>query len=267
MTAPVPFFQVDAFAQRPFTGNPAAVCRLPRWPEERWLLAVAAENNLSETAYVVGPDADGAFDLRWFTPRVEVDLCGHGTLAAAHVLIHEEGRGERVRFSSRSGPLRVERRGEGYELDLPARPPEAVDRVQAVATALGRRPLATVRARDLVARLPRAEDVRGLAPDLAAVRALGRALCVTAPGTGPDADVDFVSRYFAPAEGIPEDPVTGSAHCTLAPLWARKLGKTKLRARQVGPRGGELTCRLDGARVWVGGRAVTVIRGELHAPP
>jgi predicted PhzF superfamily epimerase YddE/YHI9 len=262
----VPFYQVDAFSERAFGGNPAAVCVLGAFPHEATMAAVAAENNLSETAFVVRR-GDDDYDLRWFTPAVEVDLCGHATLAAGRVVLGELEPGrERVRFHTRSGPLEVARRGEAFALDLPARPPAPLAAPPGLERALGAAPSAVLGARDLVAVFERAEQVRALRPDLAAVAALEGlfAVCVTAPGTGGDADVDFVSRFFAPAKGVPEDPVTGSAHCSLVPYWAARLGRAELRARQVSARGGELGAALRGERVELRGGAALVVRGTMQ---
>jgi PhzF family phenazine biosynthesis protein len=264
MPISVPLWQVDAFATRAFSGNPAAVCPLDRWPPDDVMQSIAAENNLSETAFFV-PRADGDSDLRWFTPRTEVDLCGHATLAAAWVLMKEmdPSRGRAV-FHTRSGPLTVTRAGDALAMDLPARPARPLETPAALARALGAQPACTLRARDLVAVFSRAEEVRGLTPDMAAIEVLDVfAVSVTAPGTGADADVDFVSRFFAPAKGVAEDPVTGSAHATLVPYWAERLGKTALRARQASARGGELGCVLEGERVVLTGRAVVVLRGTM----
>jgi PhzF family phenazine biosynthesis protein len=262
----IPLWQVDAFSVRPFRGNPAAVCPLEQWLSDEVIQAIAAENNLAETAFFVRR-VDGDFDLRWFTPRTEVDLCGHATLASAWVLTRElEPSRARVVFHTRSGPLTVVRAGEALAMDLPARPAQPVETPAALLKALGTPPVATLRARDLVAVFARAEDVRGLAPNMAAIEALEGvfAVCATAPGTGEDADVDFVSRFFAPAKGVPEDPVTGSSHATLVPYWAETLGKKALRARQVSARSGELGCALEGGRVVLTGRAVIVLRGTLE---
>jgi PhzF family phenazine biosynthesis protein len=262
----IPCFQVDAFTARPFAGNPAAVCPLDGWLSEELMQAIAAENALSETAFLVRR-SDGDFDLRWFTPEVEVDLCGHATLASGLVVLEhlEVGRG-RVRFHTRSGALEVAREEGRLSLDLPARPPAAEEAaVEALARALGRRPRAALRARDLVAVFDTAGEVRSLAPDMAAVAGLD-AFAVVATGPGgqdSDGDVDFVSRFFAPAKGVPEDPVTGSAHSTLAPYWAQRLGRSRLRARQVSRRGGELLCDLRGDRVLLLGEAVLVKTGAL----
>ncbi|MDQ3033369.1 MAG: PhzF family phenazine biosynthesis protein [Myxococcota bacterium] len=263
----IPCFTVDAFTDRPFTGNPAAVCVLDAFLPDATMQAIAAEKALSETAFVVAR-ADGDFDLRWFTPASEVDLCGHATLATAHVLARVKGAATgAMRFHTRSGVLGVAPRGEGaMVLDFPSLPAVRCDAPVGLAEALGLRGrLEALRSRDLVIVLSSAEDVRALRPDLARIGAMKElfAVCVTAPGTGRDADVDFVSRFFAPAKGVPEDPVTGSAHCTLTPLWAERLGTTKLRARQVSARGGELGCELAGDRVRLEGSAVLVERGVL----
>lgn len=263
---PIPLWQVDAFASRPFAGNPAAVCPLEAWLADDVMQAIAAENNLSETAFFV-KRADGDFDLRWFTPAVEVDLCGHATLASAWVLLHEiEPARARVVFHTRSGPLTVVRHGDGLEMDLPARRCEKSEITDAAVRALGARPEAMLRTSNLVAVFSRAEEVRALAPDMAAIAALPGifGFSVTAPGTGADSDVDFVSRYFAPAKGIPEDPVTGAAHTALAPYWGERLGKVSMRARQVSRRVGEVGCRVAGDRVVLTGQAVVVLRGTMH---
>lgn len=260
----IPFYQVDAFTSRPFAGNPAAVCPLDAWLPDDVLLAIAAENNLSETAFLV--QQGDRLELRWFTPAVEVDLCGHATLAAGFVVLTRlaPGRAE-VTFETRSGPLTVRREAEGLALDLPARPAAPAEVGEDLAAALGARPKAAIRARDVVAIFERAEEVRALRPDMSRLAALDVfAVGVTAPGGGEDADVDFVSRFFAPAKGVPEDPVTGSLHCTLVPYWAERLGKTALAARQVSRRGGELRCALAGDRVVLGGQAALVIEGTLR---
>lgn len=257
-------FVVDAFTARPFAGNPAAVVPLSSWLPDATLQSIAAEMNLSETAFFVA-EGEG-HRLRWFTPRVEVDLCGHATLASAFALMTElEPARTRATFATRSGPLVVTREGDMFAMDFPSRPPRPIAFDEAVARALGARPVGMLRGRDVVCVFERGEEVRRLTPDFAAIAALPDtfAVCVTAPGDG---EPDFVSRFFAPAKGVPEDPVTGSAHCTLAPYWAERLGKTALRAAQVGPRGGALTCTLHGDRVTLGGRAVLVVDGTLHVP-
>ncbi len=264
MRGTVPLYQVDAFADRPFEGNPAAVCPLDDWLPDDVMRKIAAENNLSETAFFVR--RGDAFDLRWFTPAVEIDLCGHATLAAAFVLMTRiEPDRTAATFHSRSGPLRVTRDGDFFTLDFPARPPAPAAEPEGLTAALGVSPFAVLLARDTIAVLDSAEAVRRLSPDMGRLAGVGGfAVCATAPGTGRDADVDFVSRFFAPAQGIPEDPVTGSSHCSLVPYWAARLGKRILRARQVSARGGELTCTLAGDRVRIAGRAVLVVTGLVH---
>ncbi|MDC0747539.1 PhzF family phenazine biosynthesis protein [Polyangium mundeleinium] len=260
----IPLYQIDAFTRRPFAGNPAAVCPLPAWLPDATLQAIAAENNLSETAFFVRQGE--RHELRWFTPSVEVDLCGHATLAAGYVVLELLAPDlPFVSFHTRSGEL-VVRRAEGLlSIDLPARPPAPAHVPSALAEALGKRPTAAFAARDLVAVYDSAEDVRALRPDMAKIAALDTfAVGVTARGTGIDADVDFVSRFFAPAKGVPEDPVTGSLHCTLVPLWASKLGRTRLQARQVSARTGELDCTLAGDRVLLAGGAVLVLEGRMR---
>jgi PhzF family phenazine biosynthesis protein len=262
----VPLYQVDAFTSRRFAGNPAAICPLGSWLPDAVMQAIAAENNLSETAFFVPRGSE--FDLRWFTPAVEVDLCGHATLATGFVVLTKlEPQRQRAVFHTRSGALTVERDGERLAMDFPAQPPLPVDPPAGLTEALGARPTAVLCALGtfLVAVFDSAAQVRALAPDFAAVARLDYfGVSVTAPGGGDDSDVDFVSRFFAPARGIPEDPVTGSAHCRLVPYWAARLGKTELRARQVSARGGELALRLDGERVRLTGDAVLVLSGTLH---
>jgi PhzF family phenazine biosynthesis protein len=257
----LPIYQVDAFTDRLFGGNPAAICPLEHWLPDATMQGIAAENNLSETAFFVREGNEYA--VRWFTPAVEVDLCGHATLASAYVIFHllEPGR-ERVAFRTmKAGKLAVTRQGDELALDFPAWPPQPVEAPPALAAALGKAPSVVLAARDYLVVYERAEDVATLAPDLAAVAALDRfAVIVTAPGEG---DVDFVSRFFAPARGVPEDPVTGSAHCTLTPYWAARLGKSRLSARQLSHRGGRLTCTLAGDRVSIAGRAVLYLEGTI----
>lgn len=252
-------YQVDAFTSSLFSGNPAAVVPLEAWPDDALLQNIALENNLSETAFIV-PDEQG-YALRWFTPSVEVDLCGHATLAAAWVVFNALGfPGERIRFSSASGPLFVSREGSRLTLDFPTRPGKPLLDVQALETALGVPVKAALQARDTLVVLDNAEQVRNFQPDMAAIAQLDTfAVMITAPGD----DCDFVSRFFAPAKGVPEDPVTGSAHCTLVPYWAEQLGKTHLHARQVSPRGGELFCALNGERVSISGEARCFLKGEI----
>ena len=256
----LPIHHLDAFASRPFSGNPAAVCPLQAWLPDATLQAIAAENNLSETAFFVG--ASGWYELRWFTPACEVDLCGHATRASAHVVFrHLEPGLERVRFDSRSGPLYVTRAGEMLSLDLPSWPPEPIASFPGLAEALGAAPLELGRARDVLAVYASEEAVRALRPDFTRLAALD---CYAVIATAPGREVDFVSRFFAPQKGIAEDPVTGSAHCTLTPYWARRLGKTRLAARQVSARGGELACELAGERVRLSGRVAPYLIGEIE---
>jgi PhzF family phenazine biosynthesis protein len=266
----LPCFQVDAFTRRAFGGNPAAVMPLAAWLPDPLLQQIALENAVSETAFFVAREG-GAYDLRWFTPEVEVDLCGHATLASAFVLMTRLAPAlARVRFHTRSGVLEVERGADGgFTLDFPSRPPRpAPEHAEGLPAALGATPLEVLRARDTVAVFATAEEVRALRPDLGRVAALPDtfAVIVTAPGTGADADVDFVSRFFAPAKGVAEDPVTGSAHCTLTPFWAGRLGRTTLRARQVSARVGELDCQLTGERVRLTGHALLTKTGSFLLP-
>jgi len=254
------YYHVDAFARGPFRGNPAGVCPLDSWLPDATLQSIAAENNLSETAFFVARGDD--FDLRWFTPATEVDLCGHATLAAAFVLFAELGRdGGAVRFHSRSGRLSVTREGEVLTLDFPARPAAACTAPGALLAGLRAKPVEVLKARDYLAVFPNESEVRALRPDFTALRALD---CLGIIATAPGSDCDFVSRFFAPAAGVDEDPATGSSHCTLIPYWAKRLGKTRLFARQVSPRGGELFCQLVGERVRIGGKAVLYLRGEIE---
>lgn len=256
----IPIFQVDAFAQQVFGGNPAAVCPLERWLDDATMQRIAAENNLSETAFVVR-EAEG-WAIRWFTPATEVDLCGHATLASAFVLFRgSEKESREIAFRSKSGTLRVSREGDRLALDFPARPPSPVPNLGALAAALGKAPREVLAARDYLAVFESEADVRGLAPDMIKVAALDRfAVIVTAPGD----EVDFVSRFFAPAKGVPEDPVTGSAHCTLIPFWSARLGKTSMRARQISARGGELHVEARGDRVSIAGHAALYLEGSIH---
>jgi PhzF family phenazine biosynthesis protein len=257
----IPIFQLDAFATRRFAGNPAAVMLLDRFLPDAVLQDLAAENNLAETAFLVPEGGD--YQLRWFTPTVEVPLCGHATLASAAVVMErlEPGRAQVV-FHSASGPLTVTRTEAGYVMDFPARMSEAVG-APGLAEALGAVPVEVfANAFNYLALLESAKVVRELAPDLAAIARMDRTgVIVTAPGDG---NYDFVSRYFAPAKGIPEDPVTGGAHCMLVPYWAGRLGKTAFRAYQASRRGGEITCRLAGDRVELEGACVFYLKGEVE---
>ncbi len=257
-------FQVDAFTSKVFGGNPAAIVPLEQWLPDATLQSIAMENNLAETAYFIPakPGESVDFHLRWFTPVLEMDLCGHATLASAHVLMRHLGYGKnQVRFMSRSGPLAVEREGERLILDFPSRPPEPREVTAALTAALGARPKELHVARDWLAVYEYEDAVRDLQPDFAKIAALDAfAVIVTAPGK----TVDFVSRFFAPTAGVPEDPVTGSAHCTLIPYWSRRLGKKTLHARQISKRGGEIFCEDRGDRVRIGGHAVTYLEGRIE---
>jgi predicted PhzF superfamily epimerase YddE/YHI9 len=257
--------QVDAFTTQRFRGNPAAVLVLERFPSDAFLQAVATENALSETAYVVPGGEPGLYQLRWFTPTVEVPLCGHATLASAWVLANRYGEAvQTIRFATRSGELRAGRRADGFiELDFPAREPALVDH-DPVSAALGAKAVAVLETKAFYTAVFATEaDVRALRPDFRAVAALDRhAVVVTAPGD----DSDFVSRCFAPGSGIDEDPVTGSSHCDLTPYWTARLGQRELHARQVSRRGGELRCRLNGDRVLIAGAVAPYLDGEIDAP-
>jgi PhzF family phenazine biosynthesis protein len=255
----LPLYHIDAFTSRVFGGNPAAVVLMEEWLEEERLLAIAAENNLPETAFVI-PRLDVS-PLRWFTPSIEMDLCGHATLAAAHVLFkYRFPSQDRITFSSRSGSLSVAKRGERLVLDFPSRPGDLVEATDKIVAALGVRPRAAYRARDLLAIVETEEDVRSFQPDFARIASLDEfGLILSAPGNS----VDFVSRFFAPRAGVPEDPVTGSAHCTLVPYWAERLGRRKLTAKQLSMRGGDLECELQGDRVLMAGDAVEYLCGEI----
>jgi PhzF family phenazine biosynthesis protein len=257
-----PLFQVDAFAARPFAGNPAAVCLLPAGADAGWMQRVAAEMNLSETAFL-HPEEDG-FRLRWFTPTIEVDLCGHATLASAHVL-WETSRlapDATARFFTRSGLLTAARRGEWIELDFPAEPAVAAEAPVELLQALGVPPQFVGRNRmDWLVEVESEADLRGLEPDLSLLRAVPcRGVIVTSLSAA--AEFDFVSRFFAPRSGIDEDPVTGSAHCCLAPFWSERLGSQELVGYQASARGGVVRVRAVGERVYLSGQAVTVLRGE-----
>jgi len=256
-------FQLDAFTSRSFAGNPAAVVVLDDFLDDALMQAVAAENNLSETAFLA-PGLSGSFRLRWFTPTVEVPLCGHATLAAAAVVLEQlEPHRDDVLFHTASGQLSVVRDGGGYRMDLPARRITSVPTPSALADALGIVPVeSAVDGANYLALLASAGDVESLVPDLDAVARLDRSgVVVTAPSDG---DYDFVSRYFAPAKGIPEDPVTGGAHCALVPFWAAKTGRTTFIAHQASARGGDLVCRLVDDRVHLSGSCTLYLDGFIH---
>jgi PhzF family phenazine biosynthesis protein len=251
---------VDAFAGQVFSGNPAAVCPLESWLPDAQMQAIAAENNLADTAFFVRNGS--GYQLRWFTPLVEVELCGHATLASAFVILNDLMPGERsVSFETKGGTLTVTREGDLYSLDFPSRPPKPCDKVYpSLLAALGGKPETVLAARDYVVVYGSEAEVRSLQPDMQALMTIDRfAVIATAPGRG----ADFVSRFFAPAQGVPEDPVTGSAHCTLIPYWSRRLGKKKLHAHQVSARGGELWCEDRGERVTISGKAVRFLEGTI----
>jgi PhzF family phenazine biosynthesis protein len=259
---PIPLFQVDAFAEQPFRGNPAAVCILSESRPDSWMQDVAREMNLSETAFVERRGDD--FGLRWFTPAVEVDLCGHATLASAHVLWKSGllAADNAARFHTRSGLLTVRQNGTAMEMDFPALEAEKAPVPEGLAEALSVQVGTVVKSRfDYLVEVESETVVRELKPDFRALRAVpARGVIVTARGNGK---YDFVSRFFAPAAGVDEDPVTGSAHCCLGPYWKHKLGRAELLAYQASTRGGEVRVRVAGERVFLGGKAVTVSRGEL----
>jgi len=252
-------YQVDAFATRVFEGNPAAVCPLEKWLDDCLLQAISEENNLSETAFFV-PNAKG-FDLRWFTPVKEVDLCGHATLATAHVIFEILGYAESViSFETRSGELFVKKQGASLQMDFPACTPISREIPDVLVQGLGVRPIEVLSADDYLAVFDTESTIRAITPNHALLSQLDlRGVIVTAPG----ANVDFVSRFFAPKFGVPEDPVTGSAHCELAPYWASKLGRNTLSARQVSKRGGNLACEVSCNRVLLSGSAVTFMEAEI----
>lgn len=256
----IPYFHVDAFTGRMFAGNPAGVCLLADWLPDTLLQSIAAENNLAETAFVV--QRASTFDLRWFSPTVEIDLCGHATLASAHVLFRHLGyRATLVRFQTRSGELTVTRENDLLTLDFPSRPSVPCVAPAELIAGLGATPVFTAKGRDYLAVFDREETVRRLQPDMGKLMALD---CLGVIATAPGDRSDFVSRFFAPSIGVPEDPVTGSTHCTLIPYWAQRLERSKLQAFQISARGGELICEHRGERVGIGGRAVTYASGFLH---
>lgn len=256
-------FQVDAFTARPFAGNPAAVVPLEEWLPDETMLAIAAENNLAETAFFV--PADGRYAIRWFTPKTEVNLCGHATLASAHAIFNElklAATNPIEFYSDRSGLLAVKKEAERLVLDFPSYPVEEIEQIAELSIAVGKVPLQMweTQGNMVMLRLDSEADVREVKPDL---HALGKVpydeVIITAAGN----TADFVSRMFAPRLGIPEDPVTGAIHCSLIPYWAEQLGKKELYARQVSERGGELFCELAGDRVKIAGNAVTFLKGEI----
>jgi PhzF family phenazine biosynthesis protein len=256
----IPFYQIDAFTDRIFAGNPAGVCFLDEWLDDRILQSIAAENNLSETAFLV--PAGNFYELRWFTPKVEVDLCGHATLASAFAVFeYVNSNIHRVDFQTQSGLLSVIRQGDLLTLDFPARRPVPCPPPERLTEIMGIPPVQTCQSRDLMAVYEQEDQVRRLEPDMGKLAFLETfAVIATAPGK----TCDFVSRFFAPKVGVPEDPVTGSAHCSLIPYWSERLGKKELQARQLSQRGGELFCVDKGERVTIGGRAVAFLSGTIR---
>jgi PhzF family phenazine biosynthesis protein len=260
----IPYYHVDAFTSELFAGNPAGVCILSAFPADSIMQKIAAENRHSETAFVV-PRADGDFDLRWFTPKVEDDLCGHATLASAYVLALRKHSIWPVRFHTRSGTLTVGKNTDkdSFEMDFPAMLPQPCETPVGLLPALGLTTALVMKSRDYLVVVDQAEQVRALSPDIAALAKLdaGRGTIVTAVGEG---DVDYVCRMFLPSAGIDEDPATGSIHCTLAPYWALRLGKNRFRAQQLSARGGSAQCTSAGDRVKIVGRARLYLHGTLE---
>ena len=256
----IEIYHVDAFARRAFEGNPAAVCPLDAWLPDAVMQSIAAENNLSETAFFV-PEGN-RFSLRWFTPATEVDLCGHATLASAFVLFEYKGyRNDRIHFYSRSGELSVSRDGDLLVLDFPAQPPEPCAVPDGILAAFGAEPAECLKAADLIVIYEDERFVRGVAPDIEKLKAVdSRGIIISAAS----AEYDFVARFFGPNVGIAEDPVTGSAYTQLVPYWAQKTGKSTFHAKQVSERGGELFCELSDERVLIGGHAVNFLAGEIE---
>jgi PhzF family phenazine biosynthesis protein len=256
----LPIFQLDAFATRLFGGNPAAVVILPDWLPDDVLQEIARENNLSETAFVL-PGGD-SFGLRWFTPEVEVDLCGHATLASGYVLFnHGYTSDPEIVFRYQGGSLTLRQEGELIAMDFPSRPPEPIRSDASLISALGATPREVHQSRDLLAVFETQAEVEALRPDLPAIAELDTfAVIASAPGR----ECDFVSRFFAPGAGVPEDPATGSAHCTLAPYWGKRLGKKRLHALQLSRRVGELFCEIRDSRVKLSGRVVEYLRGQIY---
>jgi len=258
----LPYYHVDAFTGKLFSGNPAGVCPLEQWLPDEVLQRIATENNLSETAFI--RRQSDFFELRWFTPTVEMDLCGHATLAPAHILFSELRHPDSVvRFQTARGPLTATRRNGMIELDFPARPPQDCTVPENLVLGLGHEPREVLKSRDYLAVFESQAEVAALTPDM---NLLAQLDCVGIIATARGDDSDFVSRFFAPAAGVPEDPVTGSSHCSLIPFWAERLGKKELFARQISRRGGEIFCRHLGNRVGIAGHAIIYSRGEIEIP-
>lgn len=253
-------YHIDAFTDRVFSGNPAGVCFLDTWLDDKILQSIAAQNNLPETAFLVHTSEH--YELRWFSPRIEIDMCGHATLASAFAVFeYIDHEAFQVDFQTKSGKLSVRRQGELLMMDFPARPPQTCQAPENIDEIMGIHPEEALRARDLLLVYEEEEQIRRLKPDMAGVAALDHfAVIVTAPGD----NCDFVSRFFAPGAGIPEDPVTGSSHCTLIPYWSERLGKKELHALQLSERGGELFCKDMGEMVSIGGRAIMYMSGTIR---
>jgi len=260
----IPIYQADAFTDKLFGGNPAAICPLTEWLPDETMQKIAIENNLAETAFFV--KTTNGYKLRWFTPEYEIDLCGHATLAAAHILYTELDYNEdAIHFETvKAGTLHVKKEGDKYTMDFPSRPPIHIDAPNGLVEALGEKePVEVLRSRDYFLVYESEDDIKDISPDFFALSKMDTVgVIVTAPGK----NVDFVSRFFAPGAGIPEDPVTGSAHCNLIPYWAKQLGKNKLHAYQLSSRKGELWCELKGDRVLMSGNAVTYLKGTISPP-
>jgi PhzF family phenazine biosynthesis protein len=266
----IPYYHVDAFTTELFAGNPAGVCILPAFPADSIMQKIAVENRHSNTAFVV-PRADGGFDLRWFTPKIEDDLCGHATLASAYVLALRKHNVWPVRFHTRSGMLTVAQdKNEGsFEMDFPARPPQACETPVGLLPALGLKTALVTKSRDYLVVVDQAEQVRALSPDIAALAKLDIGISGTIVTASGEGDVDYVCRFFAPSVGIDEDPATGSIHCTLAPYWAGRLAKDgeekhRFRAQQLSARGGSMQCTIAGDRVKIAGNARLYLHGTLE---
>jgi PhzF family phenazine biosynthesis protein len=259
----IPYYHVDVFTGELFAGNPAGVCILSAFLADSTMQKIAVENRHSNTAFVVSR-ADGDFDLRWFTPKIEDDLCGHATMASAHALALRKHDVWPVRFHTRSGMLTVARNGDSFEMDFPARPSQPCETPVGLLSALGLKTALVTKSRDYLVVIDQAEQVRALSPDIATLGKLDIGISgaiVTAPGEG---DMDYVCRFFAPSVGIDEDPATGSIHCTLAPYWATRLGKDTLRAQQLSARGGQMQCTIAGDRVKIAGRARLYLHGTVE---
>jgi len=261
----IKIFQIDAFTDTLFGGNPAAVCPLEHWLEDETLQHIAIENNLAETVFFV-PLSNTHFHIRWFTPEIEMDLCGHATLAAAFVIFEHLGcTANNVVFDSQSGPLLVTKANGYLELDVPSRPPQKATLPNIISDGLNRQPVEVWKARDYLLVYASEADIKQLVPNMGIINQINidpGGIIVTALGNAED--IDFVSRFFTPQASVFEDPVTGSAHCTLVPFWAERLQKTDFRAMQISKRGGKLLCRLQNDRVFIKGKAVTYLQGVIH---